>query len=315
MALAIAASACEPSPVADPKTTTELEDRLESLDGVDGVDVRLPQDDDRLHATTVTVTMAGGATESDYVAALEELQQYAEEEPELFAGMVAHPGTTPDDFVGVEFIGDVPEESSPAQQVGWLFRGLELWPDARTSVGDGLYLVEFDGPDEVGPAIRAMTEDPVLSEVDSGYLGFVPDRRHTYGVGINAGFDEDVATVWEGAVAALRPLGVSSNTLYMSLTGVADEARWLVNICTDLPDGPAPVAQHRHDLVPAVGQLLDLLASRDARLDIGGCGRRGRTIVSLEASDGSASLRGPADWAEWAAAHLTSLGIEVETAS
>jgi len=309
--LGLTVTGCDSATDPDSKATTDAEDRLESLDGVESVATVQPQDDDKLHALTVTVRMAEDATAADYVAALEELQLSAKERSELFAAEVAHPDSTDDGFVGVKFIGTDPQKSSPEQQVDWLFRGLALWPDVRQSVESGTYFAEFGGPDEVGPAILAMTADPSLSQVDSAYVGFVADSDHIYGVGINSGFDDELATVWEGAVAALRPLGVPSNSLYLNVNGVADEAHWLMDLCTDIPDGPPPLAQHRHDLVPAIGQLLDLLVLRNADFSISACGRHGRTFLSMDASGQRASFKGQKDWVQWSEEHVTPLGVEV----
>jgi len=311
MTLGVTVAGCDSASDPPPKATTDDADRLESLDGVESVTTVQPEDDDKLHALTVTVTMEGDATARDYVAAFEHLQLSAKETSELFVAMVAHPDSTHDAFIGVKFIGAEPQESSPEQQVDWLFRGLALWPDARTSVDSGMLIVEFGGPDEVGLAILAMTADPSLSQVGAAYVGFAADNDHTYGVGMNAGFDDELATVWEGAVAALSPLGVPSNSLYLNLDGVAEEAEWLMDVCTDLPDGPAPLADHRDDLVPAVGQLLDLLVLRDADLSISACGDDGRTILSMDTSGQRASFKGQKDWVQWSQEHVAPLGVEV----
>jgi len=313
MALGLTTSGCSSPTDSDPKTPAELQDRLESLDGVDGVDVRQPQDDDRLHAKTVTVTMAGDAIESDYVAALEELQRYATSEPELFVARVAHPNSTADDFVGVKFFSTTQSpDSSPDDHVRWLFRGVELWPDALTSVENGQLNVRLGSVDEIAPAIRAIATDPEISDVLSSFVGSEHENHH-YLLGTTVGFDEEAVAVWDGAVAAVKPLGETSTSVNVNRGGAGDDAVWAVQICLDLTaDAPPSLAQHRRDLLPAVSQLFDLMALRDGTLGIGACGRNGRAIVSMDSSGTRASLRGADDWVRWAAHYVSSLGVEVK---
>lgn len=94
-------------------------DRAEALDGVADLSVDPPTSDDKVGDEIVTATMKDGATEADYVAALEHLQDHAEaSQPSLVDARVAHPDSTSEDFVGVRILAGPGLEASPDRGPG-----------------------------------------------------------------------------------------------------------------------------------------------------------------------------------------------------